>query len=297
MKQSKRIVSTVLALAVILSAAACAKEESAADILKKASEKTAAVTSMEAAMDMQMGFDMKMGEETQSSDITATANIVSFSDPVQMKMDMTMNMDISGQSQEMDMAMYAVQEEGGLVMYTNMSGVWQKQTVMQEELMESFKQYDAKGNLNIYFENADSFKEVTTEQINGAEVYRLQGTLSGESLKKAIEESGALSQMGQMTGLGQGQEAYEKMFDNLGDMPVTIWVDKKEYVPVRYEEDMTAVMQAIMKNMFENEAMGQMLPEGFEMNCTSFKITMDILYYNNAEPITVPQEALDATAA
>lgn len=291
LKHGKRIMALVLALVMSFALTACG-EENAADIAQKVETKLNTITSMEAKMDMQLDLTIAAEGQTQSMNTSTVANITSFNDPIQMKMDMHMNMDAGGQSQAIDMESYAVQENGALVMYNKSFDTWQKQTITAEELLGSMQQYDAQENLNLYLENADSF-QVSTEQLNGVEVYRLKGILSGESLKKAVEATGAMDQLGQMA--DGAEEMYEVMFKDLGDMPITIWADKKDLTPVRYEMDMAQTMQTMMKNLITALAAEEGMPEDFEINCTAFKITMDMFNFNNATPITVPQEALDST--
>lgn len=36
------------------------------------------------------------------------------------------------------------------------------------------------------------------------------------------------------------------MLTDLGDLPISVWVEKESNLPVKYEMDMTAIMQSIM---------------------------------------------------
>jgi outer membrane lipoprotein-sorting protein len=281
----------ILALALVMSLAlAACGESSAEDIAAKVSEKLDSITSMDAVLNMQFDAAMQSGGKSHNMKMDTVANITSFRDPRQTKMDMHLKLDVDGQSQDIDMETYAVEENGSLVMYTKAFGLWQKQDVVSEEKL---RQYDAQANLNIYLDNATSF-QVSTEQLDGAKMYRLQGTLSGESLKKALETSAVMDQLSQMT--NGSEELYATVFDNLEDMPVTIWANKKDLTPVRYEMDMTQVMQGMVRNIIAAYGeTGEAVPEDFEINCNAYKVSVDMSNYNSAAPITVPQEALDNT--
>ncbi len=293
LKNLKQVIALILIVVMSFSLTACA-DESAADIADKVAAKLDSITSMDAKMEMQFGLEMQLDGQTQNMDTSSVANITSFNDPVQMKMDIHMKVDTDGQEQEIDMESYAVQEDGALAMYTKVFDAWQKQILTVEEQMESVKQYDAQSNLHIYLENTDSFK-VSSEQLNGVEVYRLDGTLSGQSLREAIEASGTMEQLSQLS--NGSEDLYASMFDNLKDMPVRIWANKSDLMPVRYEMDMTKTMQSMIDNLIvaQAKATGEAVPADFKMSIKNVHISMDMSNFNNATPIVVPQEALDST--
>ncbi len=293
MKFIKKVMAVLLIFVMAFTVVGCGKM-TPADLIKKVSAQTANIKSMEAVMDMDMGFTITAGGEEQNMTTKAKSNIYSTIEPLAVKLEMNMNMNAGGQAQDMDMEIYVVEEDGNIVTYTGFAGMWQKQALSAEQQKSILQQYDAKSNLNLYLENVDSFTEVVTEKLDGVEVYRLNGTLTGDSLQKAVEAAGALQQLDQIIG-SNAEEMEAALFKDMGDMPIVIWVDKKDYMPVRYEMDMTQVMQKMMANMFGviSETTGEALPEDFAFDCSSMKIIMNITGVNNVAPIEVPQEALD----
>ena len=79
----------------------------------------------------------------------------------------------------------------------------------------------------------------------------------------------------------------------MGDLPVSIWIDPASGLPVKYEMDMTAMLQSMMEKLVaQDEA-------AVEAAMTVDKCHMSMICsdYNSIDAIHVPQEALDAPTA
>ncbi|MDE6055215.1 MAG: hypothetical protein K2G55_16005, partial [Lachnospiraceae bacterium] len=122
-----------------------------------------------------------------------------------------------------------------------------------------------------------------TEQVNGANAYKYSYVLSEEEMKEQILSSGALDSVSSL-----GMEVDESMFDGLGEMTSYVWIDEATLYPVKYEMDMTAVMDTLMTNMIA--ALGDQA-EGVSMSIPKMKISMTCSNFNNATDFTVPDEA------
>ncbi len=84
---------------------------------------------------------------------------------------------------------------------------------------------------------------------------------------------------------------------DLGDITIDLWIDAESFYPVKYEMDMTSVMDSLIKAMAESMADQA---EGLSMSIPKMKMVMNCSNYNAAEDFTVPDEAksaADATAA
>lgn len=249
------------------------------DVMKTAQEELAKVKSMN--YDMSMIMNMSSGDETVES--STTGKIAYNADP--LAMEMTMNMDMGGQ--KLDMVMYAVQEGTDLVMYMSPDNgtTWGKQTMADASELE---QYNAQESMAIYLENIDSFKENGTEQINGSDATRYDGVISKDAMNEIMEISGAATQL---TQYGITEEQAAEMYKDLGELPVSIWIDKESSLPVQYEMDMTAMMQTMMNKMVETlgEAAG-----GAEITIDKMIISMTLYDFNNVNEIALPEAAKNA---
>ena len=78
------------------------------------------------------------------------------------------------------------------------------------------------------------------------------------------------------------------MLDGLGEMTEYVWIDEATLYPVKYEVDMTDIMDALMVNLVE--AMGEQA-QGMSINIPKMKMTMECSNFNNATDFTIPEEA------
>ena len=267
-----------------LSLAACASGKPATpeEVLKAASEKVAAAKSMSSEVIM----DMKMASAGQTIQMTMTGAVEAIEEPMAMHMDMTMDMGAMG---SMKMQMYMTEEEGAYQLYVGTddgSGAttWAAQSVPDADQM---KQYDTQANMELYLKSGSNFQENGTETIEGKETVRYDGVITNECFNEVFTSTGVLDQF---SSLGVDAETAQSMLTDLGDLPISVWVEKESNLPVKYEMDMTAIMQSIMTKTMEAADSTETI------TVESVYMTMLIHGIDNVESIEVPQEALDAAA-
>mgnify|MGYP000769119513 FL=1 len=203
-----------------------------------------------------------------------------------MHMDMTMDMGAMG---SMKMQMYMTEEEGAYQLYVGTddgSGAttWAAQSVPDADQM---KQYDTQANMELYLKSGSNFQENGTETIEGKETVRYDGVITNECFNEVFTSTGVLDQF---SSLGVDAETAQSMLTDLGDLPISVWVEKESNLPVKYEMDMTAIMQSIMTKTMEAADSTETI------TVESVYMTMLIHGIDNVESIEVPQEALDAAA-
>lgn len=282
MKKMTKWMALGLILMMMISLAGCGGDNggsSTEDVMKTAQEELAKVKSM----NYDMSMIMNMSTNGQTVESNTTGKIAYNADP--LAMEMTMNMDMAGQ--KVNMVMYAVQEGSDLVMYMSPDNgtSWAKQTMADASELE---QYNAQESMAIYLENIDSFKENGTEQINGSDAARYDGVISNDALNEVMEASGAASQL---TQYGITEEQAADMYKDLGDLPISIWIDKESSLPVKYEMDMTTMMQTIMNKVVET--LGE-AAAGAEITIDKMFISMTLYDFNNVNEITLPEAAKNA---
>lgn len=282
MKKMTKWMALGLILMMMISLAGCGGDNggsSTEDVMKTAQEELAKVKSM----NYDMSMIMNMSTNGQTVESNTTGKIAYNADP--LAMEMTMNMDMAGQ--KVNMVMYAVQEGSDLVMYMSPDNgtSWAKQTMADASELE---QYNAQESMAIYLENIDSFKENGTEQINGSDAVRYDGVISNDALNEVMEASGAASQL---TQYNITEEQAADMYKDLGDLPISIWIDKESSLPVKYEMDMTTMMQTIMNKLVET--LGE-AAAGAEITIDKMFISMTLYDFNNVNEITLPEAAKNA---
>lgn len=277
MKMRNRLAVLGLAGLMALSAAACAGGGSPSDPLAAAMENMEKVKSMDAQMVMNMDMDIA-GTALES---VTTMDMSVFSEPMRLKADMTVDMGGYGDT---SMQIYAEEEDGGMVMYLFDGMDWTRQETTAEEL----SQYDAASSMDFYLDNTTSFEQQGTEDLDGASAYKYTGVITGESMQEVMESSGALDSL---STLGMDESQMEELLSGLGDISVTLWIDEETLYPVRYDMDMTAIMDSLMSKMLETLGSDA---EGVTMSIPKMTMSMTCSHFDNATDFTVPEEAKNA---
>lgn len=283
-KWFKKGAAIAMSATMALSLVACASGKPATpeEVLKAASEKVAAAKSMSS----EVIVDMKMASAGQTVQMTMTGAVEATVEPMAMHMDMTTDM---GEMGSMKMQMYMTEEAGAYQLYVGMDDgngatTWAAQSVPNADQM---KQYDTQSNMELYLKSGSSFQENGTETIEGKETVRYDGVITNEDFNEVFTSTGV---MDQFSSLGVNAEMAQSMLTDLGDLPISVWVEKESNLPVKYEMDMTAMIQSIMNKTMEAAGSTE------TVTMESVYMTMLIHDIDNVESIEVPQEALDAAA-
>ncbi len=307
MRKGKRFVGAILAVMMTASLVSCGKEADnnntqavgntvtrqeenttakqeettteKVDALEAAKKNMENITSMETKMVMDM--DMKISAEGQEQAVASvtTMDMVCFSDPFKIKMDMTMDM---GELGSVTQTIYGdVAEDGTAALYLNDGTGWQTQTVAVGDM----DQYDARSNILSVIEDGVTYTMEGTEQVDGANAVKYSHVMQGDEMKESLLSSGALDSV---ASLGLDASQMEGMLDGLGEMTEYIWIDEATLYPVKYEVDMTEIMDKLMANVVE--ALGDQA-QGMSINIPKMKMSMTCSNYNSAADFTIPEEA------
>ena len=105
-----------------------------------------------------------------------------------------------------------------------------------------------------------------------------------------MRSSGALDSMGGSLGLS-GSEL-ESMLSGLGDITVSLWISQEDLFPIRYEMDMTGIMDALVQNIMESAGGAE---AGLAMRIPKMVIVLTCSNINSATEFTIPDEARSAS--
>lgn len=275
----RKIASGALALAMMFTLAACGKEEGGADaasVMVAAQQELTKVSSMRYTYAMEMAISAE-GQSVEMK-VDGTADITM--NPFAAKM--TMNMDMLGMALK-DVQVYMVSEGGQMVAYTGMDMTGAGQNQWYKSLADgsgmNAEQYDAVEAFELYMKNGSNFKAVGTDTVQGASATRYEGVITSDMLEDTLEESGSLDNITSLLG-----EDYGDVLASLSGIPITIWINNAG-LPVKYVFDMTSMMTELLQNSADSE--------DADVSVDKFVMSMEVLGYNDIEPITVPQEVLD----
>lgn len=294
-KSAKLSLVIVLIFAMVLGMAACGNksnesgttgsgsiasgEKNMDEILLAAAENIKNAKSMTSKMVMDMGMEV-FGTPF---DTTMTMDIKTINSPMAMEAVGTMDM---GDMGKMDMKIFGEEENGKLTMYSGVGDETEGLTWVKEAVdvnSSQVNQYNAQYSIDLYMDSANSFKEVGTEDVNGVKAVRYDGTISGDDIAKVVENSGMEEQV--------GSEVTADMFKDAGDITVSFWVDTEKELIVKYEMDMSDVMQHIMEQAVASAAEGEEGDMTSLLSITSVVISMEITGIDNVDSITVPDDA------
>lgn len=256
-------------------------EDPIAESLKRMND----VTSMEMEMVMNMDMSFEADGDKQAVESVTVMDMECITDPLKIKMEMDMDMGAAG---SMSMSIYGdIDENGNYMMYMFDGASWSAMPVAEIDM----EAYNAQSSMAAQIGDTSVYTLEGTEKLNGADAYKYFYTMTGDEMKAAIRDAGALDSL---TSLGISQSDAYNMLDGLGEVVTYVWVDAETFYPIQYEMDMTDVMDALMVGVIE--AMGEEA-EGISMHVSKMEMTMTCSNFNGISDITVPKEALAAAAA
>lgn len=264
-------------------------ERSPEELWATAKENIVTTKSARLHMTMDMAFDLQ-GETTS---MTMKMDEACTQDPLSAEVNMTMDMGGLG---KMDTTMYLVQEGKEYVSYTKVSGGilgdedvgWSQSTIDVTDL----KQYNAMDNAKLYLDVLNSFQSAGKEAIGSYNTIRYDGKVTGQDISKMLDTLGDnVSSMLSTT----DASTMADLFSQLDGIPMSVWIDQKTALPVRYEMDLSGMVNQLMRTMIN--ALSSLSSEAVDFQVSKARVTVECSDYNAVAPITVPQEVLDAATS
>ena len=236
MKKTKRILVFAILAAMLLSLCGCGMFRTH---VAKAAIKMSKLDSLHADIEMQIGMGISVLGQDVNADAAVTGGADIQRDPERVYVNM--NAEVAGFEQ--NMLLYAVGRDGGAdVYYSADSGEsWTKDSIENDDSSKSSKA-DGKSVFLLLSDSAASFKEYGKEKVNGSDAIRYNGKITSDELKQALE----LADVKQSLEESLDVELDDDVFEDLGDVPVSIWIDVKSGMIVRVEMDMSDVMQGLV---------------------------------------------------
>ena len=249
------------------------------DALTAAMENMSAAANMEGHMVMEMDMEVTADGQSQSIASVITMDMTVFDDPMKLKVEANADMGEEGSVQQ---TIYGeVTEDGTATIYIYDGEEWYSQVVGVADMM----QYDAGSSMISLIDNESMYKLEGIEKVNGASAFKYSCVTSGEEAKQQILSTGALDSL---ASLGFDLNQLENLWGDIGELTEYVWIDKASLYPVKYEVDMTQIMDALMSSMITS--LGEQA-KGLEMGVSKMKISMTCSNFNNAADFTIPEEA------
>ena len=273
----KKLLAALLVLALMLGLCACGDPKTPEEMMAKAGENLAKVKSM--TFDMTLEMSMSAGGETV--DMVVGMEGETTTEPVVVHADMAIDLGALG---AMEMELYAEQNDDTVTTYISALGQWRKE---EAPLDEENAALDAKGDMGSSLAYASGLEEIGVETVGGVEAARYDGVITKEHLQEVLKNTGVLDDLGDAMDLKKSLEDAAENTAGLGDIPISIWIDKEAMLPVRYEMDMTEMMQKLMDQV--STAVSMEYP-----TVSRVKVSMTIGGIDAVDAITIPDEAKNA---
>ena len=258
MKKAKRILVFAILAAMLLSLCGCGMFRTH---VAKAAIKMSKLDSLHADIEMQIG----MGISLLGQDVNADAAITGGADIQRDPERVYVNLMAEVAGFEQNLLFYGVGRDDGFDVYSSADSgdSWTKDSIENDDSSKSSKA-DGKSVFLLLSDSAASFKEYGKEKVNGSDAIRYNGKITSDELayaKQALEES-------------LDVELDDDVFEDLGDVPVSIWIDVKSGMIVRIEMDMSDVMQGLVPVLVD-KAM-EKADIGIGVNTKVYEVTVSI---------------------
>lgn len=236
MKKAKRILVFAILAAMLLSLCGCGMFRTH---VAKAAIKMSKLDSLHADVDMQIG----MGISLLGQDVNADAAITGGADIQRDPERVYVNLMAEVAGFEQNLLFYGVGRDDGFDVYSSADSgeSWTKDSIENDDSSKSSKA-DGKSVFLLLSDSAASFKEYGKEKVNGSDAIRYNGKITSDELKQALE----LADVKQSLEESLDVDLDDDVFEDLGDVPVSIWIDVKSGMIVRVEMDMSDVMQGLV---------------------------------------------------
>ena len=264
MKKAKRILAFAILAAMLLSLCGCGMFRTH---VAKAAIKMSKLDSLHADVEMQIG----MGISLLGQDVNADAAITGGADIQRDPERVYGNLMAEVAGFEQNLLFYGVGRDDGFDVYSSVDSgeSWTKDSIENDDSSKSSKA-DGKSVFLLLSDSAASFKEYGKEKVNGSDAIRYNGKITSDELRQALE----LADIKQSLEESLDVELDDDVFEDLGDVPVSIWIDVKSGMIVRVEMDMSDVMQGLVPVLVD-KAM-EKTDVGIGVNTKVYEVTVSI---------------------
>ena len=264
MKKAKRILVFAILAAMLLSLCGCGMFRTH---VAKAAIKMSKLDSLHADIEMQIG----MGISLLGQDVNADAAITGGADIQRDPERVYVNLMAEVAGFEQNLLFYGVGRDDGFDVYSSADSgdSWTKDSIENDDSSKSSKA-DGKSVFLLLSDSAASFKEYGKEKVNGSDAIRYNGKITSDELRQALELANAKQALEESLDV----ELDDDVFEDLGDVPVSIWIDVKSGMIVRIEMDMSDVMQGLVPVLVD-KAM-EKADIGIGLNTKVYEVTVSI---------------------
>ncbi len=293
-RQVKRILRVVLCGVLTVGSLAGCGKKNAESALKNGIKTLNDAKNMEADVEMSGTLSVEAAGQKQDMNMAVHMAETLFMDP--MKMKITVETTMMGETTSV--ASYIAKEGDDYYSYSGLPGGWIKTKI--GDLEDAVNQAGADINKILPDLSKIKYTQKENQKEDDKEYYVFEYAITGEAVKNMCE--GAMGSAGSMESLfPQGQDTEEvlkKIFDSIGTVTMTIWVDPEKETVYKVVCPMTDIMNRVFEALIESIGSSEELDgtdlSQFKMSVSDMNMTMKYTNVGSAEDFDVPEEALEA---
>lgn len=271
-RSTRKILALALTAALILGLSACSFDGAMA----KAVTKLARADSLHGDMTVDIVFSVAGIKTSSYTQMSADCLTEPFLMSGEMTTD-TIGVDVQTQY-------YADKEGESYNIYTSTNGHdWEVETTSDREDTGSI---DIGAALSFYLSVAASFEKIGVETVNGTSAVRYDGYIPESSIIEVLETSG----ISKTLSIDTSDADIADVVRGIGDIPVSVWLEKGTGLPVKYTMDMSTAIEVILENVT-----GTFVSSILSVEVSRALVTIEASDYNAVESFEIPAEII-ATA-
>lgn len=283
MKNLKKAIALLLALTMLLCLEGCGSFEKK---MAKSAVKMSSLNSMHMDMDVELGLGISVMGQSMDMEMSVDAGIDVNMEPYAAKMDM--NVKAMGISQNVQI--YVLEEDGMRRSYASDDGgkTWTKGETDGDFDIDT-SSLNAKDALALLAKWAGGFAQAGEEKINGSAATKYSGEIEAEYLLEAMELTGTKDKLEELL-----DTEMDAVAEDIGSVPVSIWLDNKSGMVVRMEMDMTVLMQGIFAEILDKAISGALADSGLDgltmdIGLNKALVTMEYSQFDEVPTIELPE--------
>lgn len=292
--QKRLILLTSITAAALLTG--CSGKMTKENLISEMSAAAEGKTLSELVMDMDM--DMSISTQGFSLSIAMDMDIASkfHAEAKEAYLDIDMSYEMFGETVEEAMEMFFIPEGDDYIAYTytESTDTWEKSTY--DNVFEMLETSNS--------DTSDSFELLNKatlakdkETIDGTEVYVLNYTLDGETIKEVYEASDMYAKIKDALDELSEDDDLSTLF-NLDlttlEIPITMYVDAASYLPVQMDMDLNG-LDTLLAPLFDEIMLLTDTDTDFQLSFDTMHISLKDLSYDAPEMPELPEEALMAS--
>lgn len=294
MKTCRRLLALTLVLALALSLTGCGSFTSR---MTRAARKMSKLQSYSMDLNMDMAMKMSVLGQDMDMDMLVTGVTDVNTEPSRTRSKLTLGM----LGEEMTVLSYSEKTDSGLVSYSSSDDgkSWSKRPLDSEGQAQT----TGRNSFTDLLKLAAGFEKTGSETVRGSEATVYAGVLRAEDMENVMQMSDLLKQV--LTAMNLPADSVD--MKELGSVPVTVALDDKSGMVVKYTMDLTELMGKLMPGMVDallNEAAAQSGLGGMDLSKLGFKVTTgrvfaetELYNFDAVGTIEIPAEALAAPEA